>query len=136
MLKNKKQNTNNALMLKKTVQYWSFPFSLLGTQTQLRLFQWAFSFQLTCFISNLFSVEMSYICSWGKQRWNFVLSFCAQLYNLFFLLATDFKSLPSLFFFFHGNCLVSADITVDNALCVSSFCLVSVSVCAGMHSLT
>jgi len=98
MLKNKKQNTNNALMLKKTVQYWSFPFSLLGTQTQLRLFQWAFIFQLTCFISNLFSVEMSYICSWGKQRWNFVLSFCAQLYNLFFLLATDFKSLPLFFF--------------------------------------
>lgn len=80
----KTTNTKNMLMLKKTVQYWSLAFSLLETQIQLRLFQQAFIFQLTCSISNLFLVEMNYICSWGKQRFNFVPFFCAQLYDLFF----------------------------------------------------
>lgn len=113
-----------------SVQHWSFAFSLLETQIQLRFFWQAFIFQLKCFISNLFSVEMSYICSWGKQRWNFVLFFCAQLYNLFF----SWQQILNLFaFFFHGNCLVSADIRADNALCVF-FLLPGFCVCVCRHA--
>lgn len=62
--------------------------------------------------------------------------FCAQPYNLFFSWQWILNLFP-FFFFLMGTVLVSADTRADNALCVFfSFCLVSVSVCAGMHSLT
>lgn len=120
------------------------PSVILISPNQSQLFKVSFYFKINTvhFISTFFKLrQVAFAAEKSKNATLFPFVFFVQLspswqqiLNLFASLSLSL--LPSSFFF-HGNCLVSANIRADKALCVCfPLCLVSVSVCAGMHSLT